>query len=72
MLLLHEMNRKKINQEIIKRKERKKYKQERRDSSSITLSLFFWMFLWIIDDYPGIGWILLMVVRERISRSTSW
>jgi hypothetical protein len=39
MLLLHEMNRKKINQEIIKRKERKKYKQEREEIVPRLLSL---------------------------------
>jgi len=59
------MNRKKINLKIIKRKKRKeKYKQKREDE---LLSLFFWMFLWIVDgrtNYPGVGWILLMVVSR--------
>jgi len=63
MLLSHEWIEKKDQSGNYKKKRKeKKYKQERRDCSSITLSLFFWMFLWIIDDYPGtgIGWILFV------------
>lgn len=47
---LHEMNRKKINLEIIKRKEKKR-KIQTKERRRVTLSLFFWMFLWIVDDY---------------------
>jgi hypothetical protein len=44
------MNRKKINLEIIKRKEKKR-KIQTKERRRVTLSLFFWMFLWIVDDY---------------------
>jgi ABC-type xylose transport system permease subunit len=51
-----------------KRKKKKIQTRERKKVLFLNYSQLFWMFLWIIGDYPGISWaILLLMVVDNVS-----